>query len=326
MSLAENIVKEQVTQTASSYRTRVRWMAVIYLVLNSMSLAIIVAVVWRVQYFITLTQRTNVETLTLAIIFILALYYLVSTAKGFVGALRLIRYHIPSTLARDEEARLRVEKQKHNALMVGGKTKSAFFDRAVRLQDNLDEPIKWTVGDDAGVLGTLVLDGVKASFEPKKDGISNSIFEFLATKIGQIMQQDDPNADLQVTQWSTIDQDAASAYFSTVLAFQNLEKQLGARHAIWPTVEITGADVATIGDELRKLAPALRSEAFLPDLEYAVEYNVPILPEPLGFMKLTRSDNRADPLITMGCAGIIMLFVIGLLVFFVIFPPWIPAR
>jgi hypothetical protein len=47
MSLAENIVKEEGTRTPRRYRSRVRWVALIYFVLNILSLAIIVTIAWR---------------------------------------------------------------------------------------------------------------------------------------------------------------------------------------------------------------------------------------------------------------------------------------
>jgi len=87
MSFAEKAVKEHATKDPPSYTRRVRWVALIYFVLNILSIAIIVTIAWRVQFFVTLSQRSNVETLTLVIIFILAVYYLLTTFKGLIGAL-----------------------------------------------------------------------------------------------------------------------------------------------------------------------------------------------------------------------------------------------
>ena len=82
----------------------------------------------------------------------------------------------------------------------------------------------------------------------------------------------------------------------------------------------------TIQQEIRKLLPALRNEAHLPKLEYEVNYNVPVLPEPLAMLQLTRRENRADPIVTMGCASIVMFFVLLVLVFFILLPPWVPSK
>src|SRR5689334_8234194 len=95
MALAEKIIKEHVTRDPQRYAARVRWMAAIYISLNLISIAIIVAITWRVRFFITLTQRSNVETLTLAIIFVLAVYYLASTFRGFIGSIRMLWLNLP---------------------------------------------------------------------------------------------------------------------------------------------------------------------------------------------------------------------------------------
>jgi hypothetical protein len=156
--------------------------------------------------------------------------------------------------------------------------------------------------------------------------MNGSLFEFLSDQIQEAMQKRDLDASLQIVQWSTIDEDQASAYHSMVQAFQNMETQLGAAKPIWPTVFISQEDVDHIRDELINLMPALRNESLLPDVEYEVEYNVPVLPEPLGFLRLTRRESRADPVVTMGCAGITMLVVMAALTFFILLPPWVPSK
>ncbi|MEO8286975.1 MAG: hypothetical protein ABI670_11125 [Chloroflexota bacterium] len=317
MALAEKAIKEVATRTPERYAKRVRMMALIYIVLNLIAIAIIIIILWRVQFFITIAQRSNVETLTLAIIFILAVYYIATTFKGFVGALRMFALNAGS---RNREQR------KQSALKTGGSPMYACFDQAVCLENKHSEPIKWELVDEAGKLGELVISGVKATYYPLKSGINNSLFEFLADQIEHAMQRRDLDASLQITQWSSIDEDQASAYSSMVQAFQNLEEQLDKGKPIWPTVEITQEDVDNIGKELHRLIPSLRDESLLPDVEYEVEYNVPILPEPLGFMRLTRRENRADPVVTMGCAGIIMFVVMLVLVFMILLPPWIPSK
>jgi hypothetical protein len=64
----------------------------------------------------------------------------------------------------------------------------------------------------------------------------------------------------------------------------------------------------------------------LPDVEYQAEYNLPIIPEPLGFISLKRTEQRADPVATMGCASLVTLGVMALLILFIFFPPWLPSK
>lgn len=326
MALAEKIIKERLDDSPDHYARRVRWMAVIYLVLNVVSIAIIVTIVWRARFFVTLAQRSNIETLTLAIILVLALYYVVTTFRGFIGGLRMAWLNLPALRTKDKDGKWKLEHRKHVALPMGGPKKYVCFDKAVRLENKPDEAIVWDVGDDAGKLGEIVLDGVKATYHPMKDGMNDSLFEFLANCIQNTMQKRDLDAELSISQWSTIDEDQASTFFNMVEAFGNLEARLQGKGFLWPTVELSQEEVDAIGESLRELVPALRNESLLPNVEYEVEYNVPVLPEPLGFVKLTRKENRADPFMTMGCASMVMLLVMVLLTIVIVLPPWVPSR
>src|SRR4051812_38614296 len=324
MALAEKAVKEVATRTPARYAGRVRWLAVIYFVLFVVSVAIVITIVWRSQFFITLAQRSNVETLTLAIIMVLSLYYIATTFRGFLGSVRMLFLNLPAG-GQGDEAKEKIEQRKHSALKTSKEPKYAFFDKAICIEGKPGDAITWELKDEAGKLGTLEVDGVRASYYPVKDGMNASLFEFLAEQLQEAIQKREPESQLQVVQWSSIDEDQASTYYSTTEAFRNLASQLG-KGNIWPTVEITEEDVGYVEDRLHSLMPALRNESLLPDMEYEVEYSVPILPEPLGFLRLTRPETRADPLITMGCASLIMLFVMAALTFMILLPPWVPSR
>jgi hypothetical protein len=316
MALAEKAIKEVVTRTAPRYDARVRVLAAIYVFLNLVSIAIIVTIVWRGQFFVTLSQRSNIETLTLAIVLVLAVYYVATTFSGFVGAIRIL---VLNAGDRNREDR------KHRAMRPGRESKYVTFDQEIRLQGKPDQNLTWEVSDEAGKLGDLEIDGVKVTFYPQKDGISDTFFEYFADQIEDALKKRDLEASVQITQWSSIDEDQASSFYSIAQAFRQLERHLGTKEPLWPTGEITQEEVDEIGRRIRELVPTLRSESFLPHVNYAVEYNVPILPEPLGMVRLTRKENRADPLISMGCASIIMLFVMALLTFIILLPPWVPS-
>lgn len=325
MALAEKWIKQHAAENAKQYRAKVRWLAIIYVLLDLISLTIMAIIAWGVRFFITLSQRSNVETLTLAIVFILAAYYVVSTWKGFAGALWILRYSIPELGIHTDEDRQKLEGRKHRAIKSGGDTIYVCLDQAVRVEGKADEPVTWQVADEAGKLGEVVLDGVRITYYPLKEGMDNSMFIYIVNQLEKAIRKRDAEIDLQITQWSSIDEDEASQYYSMVKAFTNLEKQLG-KGALWPEVTITEAERDAIQEELRRLVPALRNQAFLPDVEYEVEYSVPVLPDPLGFLQLTRKENRADPVATMGCAGLVMLTVLVVLIVFVFFPPWVPAK
>ncbi len=316
MALAEKAIKEVVTRTAPRYDARVRGLAAIYVFLNLVSIAIIVTILWRGQFFVTLSQRSNIETLTLAIVLVLAVYYVATTFSGFVGAIRML------VLNAGDRNR---EERKHRAMRPGRESKYVTFDQEIRLQGKPDQNLTWEVADEAGKLGDIEIDGVKVTFYPQKDGISDTFFEFFADQIEDALKKRDLEASVQITQWSSIDEDQASSFYSIAQAFRQLERHLGTKEPLWPTGEITQEEVEEIGRRIRELVPTLRSESLLPHVNYAVECNVPILPEPLGMVRLTRKENRADPLISMGCASIIMLFVMAILTFIILLPPWVPS-
>ncbi|HST05738.1 MAG TPA: hypothetical protein VLQ48_13515, partial [Chloroflexia bacterium] len=262
--------------------------------------------------------------------FVLGAYYLATTFRGFLGALRLAWLNMPGLWARTDEARLEVERKKQASLKSSEEPRSAYFDQAVRLKGKPDEPIRWQVGDKAGKLGELEVDGVRATYYPHKTDVNDSIFEFLADQIEQGLSDNEPDPTVQIVQWGAINDDESAAYYSMVRAFQNLERTLKVDKKsdapIWPTVTIEQKTVDAIQGELEKLTPVLRNESFLPNVEYEVEWTVPILPEPLSFVQLKRHENRADPVFTMGCATLIVLAILFVIVLFIIFPPWVPSK
>ena len=63
----------------------------------------------------------------------------------------------------------------------------------------------------------------------------------------------------------------------------------------------------------------------MPDWEYAGEHKLPIIPEPLGLVSLSRSERRVDPVASMGCAVVVVLGTVLILAAFILFPPWVPG-
>jgi hypothetical protein len=82
---------------------------------------------------------------------------------------------------------------------------------------------------------------------------------------------------------------------------------------------------AELETRLGEVCGAVREEAFLPQLEYEGEHKIPIIPEPLGILSLGRSERRVDPIASMGSALAVVALVVGLLVLFIVRPPWVPG-
>lgn len=353
MSLSEDLVRK-VSKTTGQYRRRVYLMAGVYVLLNVTALASIVVIIWQYRLFVTLAQRSNIETLTLAIIAVLFGYFVITTFSGFIGALKLLFYNLPwgrggaedtasagdqagqskkgqdaadaGTTPRLSPARRRVEARKQAALKPAkGQDNKAYFNYVFDAKDHPDEPIRIPIADDVGKLGDLVIDGAEMRIEAEKQGISNTLFEYVLNQFFERLNGRVPRLQLEIVAWSSVDDEAAAMYGSQVQAFRTLAMQLE-KGPIWPTLPVSAADIAFVRERIRAIVPYLRDECFLPDVEYEAEYSIPIIPEPLGFITLRRTDQRADPVATMGCASLVTLGILILLVVFLFFPPWLPSK
>jgi hypothetical protein len=219
---------------------------------------------------------------------------------------------------------LAVETRKHAALPTSHDPQIVYFDRAVASSGG-EGPVVFDCADAAGRLGTVTIRGVEVRYDPEKAGLNNFFFEYLLRRIQCRLVHRDPQLHLHIAFWNEIRGSAASAYHSTVQAFRNLEAQLG-KGSLWPVARLEPADVEDIENDLRAIVPALRNEAFLPDVEYEAEYSVPVLPQPLAFIQLRRTEDRADPIATMGCAAVVMTVVLAVLIAVLAWPPWVPSK
>ena len=319
MALGESLVRTA-ARTPQRYAAKVRWLAVVYVAINLVAAVVIAIVLWRIRYLVTITQRSNVETLVLAIVVVLAMYYIASTARGFIGAVRIAWLSVPKLWNHDPKA---VERRKHRALTDGGTTMSVCFDRVVRAAG--DDAITWPIADAAGRLGALTIEGAAAIWHPIKAGVNNSLFEFLAEQVNAVLCRRDPELRLEIVFWGNVDSEAAAVYRGAVTAFDTLAERLGGG-PVWPSLQLSREEIDAIGDSLLELVPALRNEALLPDLEYEIEYSVPILPEPLAFVQLKRREPRADPVLSMSYSLLVQMFILGLLLLLLAYPPWLPSR
>src|ERR1041384_4692799 len=100
-------------QEPAHYARRVRRLAVVYVCLFVSSLVGMVLLIWRCEFFVTLSQRTNVETLTIAFFLLFFGYFAVITAHGALGGVRVGIYHLRARLTRDPA---RIETSKVSAL------------------------------------------------------------------------------------------------------------------------------------------------------------------------------------------------------------------
>jgi len=64
--IARVVLKEPGVSDAAHYGKRVRWLAVVHAALFALFVTGFALLIWRGEFFVTLSQRTNVETLTIA--------------------------------------------------------------------------------------------------------------------------------------------------------------------------------------------------------------------------------------------------------------------
>lgn len=306
--IARIVLKGPGVSDAAHYGKRVRWLAVVHAALFALSVTGFALLIWRGEFFVTLSQRTNVETLTIAFFLLFFGYFVALTAPGAWGALRILALH-------GNERR----KQASLARRPRVSGVAAAFDKVLELEGRQGEPFEIDLRDDIGALGRLRFCGVKVQHLDSVRNGSNTLLAYVEQKLKQVTGQ-----DISIVQWGSTAKEAMLQLVATADALCALGRKLDV--ATWPTLVISEAQRTAIEADLRAVCPALRSEAMLPDWEFEGEHKLPIIPEPLGIISLSRTEKRVDPLSAMAAAVAIVAIVVGLIVFFLVRPPWIPGR
>ena len=321
--LGQQFVREQGTRSIPDYRRRVSRLALIYTGIVVVCATTIALILIKGKLFVTLSQRSNVETLTLAFIIVLFGYLAIVSMPGFWGALKIVYYNAPAWLGRDREA---VERRKQAALKPRkGDPATAYLNCRVHPCHRRDQPVEIALRDAAGSLGRIVIEGVQMSHQDALQKGSNSVFAYFEQRIQRLVRVRDPRAKVGIVQWGVIDDEQAQQYESLATFGYRLEQQLNCG-PLWPTVELTDDDLQALMRDGAQLCPILRDEAHLPDLEYSAEHRLPIIPEPLGIISLSRQEQRADPVASMGCALLVALLIFTIALLIVYFPPWVPPK
>ncbi|HZX95865.1 MAG TPA: hypothetical protein VFE90_15190, partial [Myxococcales bacterium] len=90
--LLKHVVSEPGAESAEGFARRVRILGATYLVLFCASCAGTVVVALHGKLFVTLAQRSNVETLTILFMLVFYTYLAAISARGAVGAVRIALY------------------------------------------------------------------------------------------------------------------------------------------------------------------------------------------------------------------------------------------
>jgi hypothetical protein len=322
-AVTERLIREAETEDPQHYSRRVGQLALAYLLVFAGSLAGIALIVWRGELFVTLAQRSNVETLTLAFFVVFFGYLVAITARGAWGALRIAWYALQRLLGA---APLDVERRKAAALGPPGPIVPAVaLNVMVELDGTPCRPFDVPVADDAGPMGRLVFDGAELRHKEVRGDGSNSLLAYAVQQIGQLLERRGVDVDLNIVTWRQLADEEHDRYVGLAHFANRLEAHLGA-DALWPKVRLTAEDLRELERRMTAVCPALRAEAFLPHWEYEAEHQVPLIPEPLGLISLHRSERRVDPVASMGCATAVVLLTLAVLAVFILFPPWVPGK
>lgn len=290
------------------YARRVTWLVIVHPLLLVCSLVGIVLLVWRGELFVTLAQRSNVETLTIAFFLVFFAYFGVVTAPGAVGAVRIAWFRLRRRVARDPRE---VEAKRLAALGQRRSGAAAAFDKMIEIEGKPGEAWEVEIRDEVCSLGRLRFDGVGVHHLETFRGGSNTLLGYVERKLCELSGE-----SVAIVQW-------ASTGSEEHLQYVAMARALG---ATWPKLTITADQRQQLEEQLAALCPALRDEAFLPDWEFGGEHKLPIIPEPLGIISLSRSEKRVDPLSSMTAALVMILIAVAVICYFLVRPPWVPGR
>jgi hypothetical protein len=298
-----------------SLRRRTNLLVAIHLTLTAAALAVLALVLWRIRLLVTLTQRSNVETLVLAFVLAFALYMIVTTAPSTWGSLVLLRLRL---VGRDRAQRWlqgRAERQPKET-------------KKVYLNVTVDAPhaggIALPIEDEHGRLGTLRIDGAEVALVDVPEQLANSALALTAIELRHVGRLDGTDTPPLIVAWPGIDQEVAERYGSEVRAFRRLGTALG--KPLWPSVRVDDAGVARIASVMRAATAELREDMLLPDIEYSAEFTIPIVPEPFAFIQVKRSQEHADAVASLGFATLVVVATLAVVTWVIVNPPWVPGK
>jgi hypothetical protein len=311
--LMKRLVSEPGAQSAGDFRRRVRLLAGTYAVLFVSSTGGAVVLALHGKLFVTLAQRSNVETLTIAFLLVFYAYLAALSGRGALGAARIFFYALRRKVSRDPRA-----ERRRQAEMLKDRDDGpwAALSRVVQRTDGA--PLRFALADEDGDYGALEVDGARVT-QVRTPAGSADLIAYFVRQIAEVAGE-----DVSVVAWGQLDEDEGEKYLAQVEFARALQRQLGAP-PLWPTVALSPAHCDAVAERLARIMPALLEDALLPDWEYQAEHKLPVIPEPLGLVSLGRSAKRADPVATMGFATLMVLLTFGVIVLFILHKPWVPG-
>ncbi|TMA41724.1 MAG: hypothetical protein E6J82_11505 [Deltaproteobacteria bacterium] len=142
--LLKRLITEPGADSAEDYARRVQILAATYAVLFCASVAGVVVLAIYGKLFVTLAQRSNVETLTILFLLVLYAYLATISASGALGAARLGFYALRRRSAREPVAERRRQLGKLDARADGP------WAALAKVLDRTDgAPLRFDLSDEA---------------------------------------------------------------------------------------------------------------------------------------------------------------------------------
>jgi hypothetical protein len=320
MDAGRRLIREPDVSDPAQYRRRVAALAAIYVAIFALSGAGLALLVVHGRLFVTLSQRSNVETLTIAFLLLFFGYLALLSARGAWGGLRIGAFRLAARLGRDPE---RVERWKIAALGGSRKRQAVAVNLLIERAAHSGEPFELRVADGAGCVGNIHVDGARIEHRSGHREGSSELLAYFVRQVSKVRGSD--LEELEIIHWKSVDDEGWYQYLAGVESMRILGRRFGGE-PLWPRLTLSQPQVDELERRMSALCRAVREEAFLPQLEYEGEHKIPIIPEPLGIVSLGRHERRVDPLSSMGLALVIVAAVVALIVWFIVRPPWVPGR
>jgi hypothetical protein len=318
---ARRLIREPDVDNPRHYRRRVRQLAVAYLLSLTLSITGICLLIANGGLLVDLTQRSNVETLTILFFIVFFGYMAVLSLRGAWGGAYVLAAWWGAR--RDPVA---AEVRKGQRLGRPAATGPAVaLNKALERADRPGQPFDIAVRDDAGEVGAIRVDGVKVRHVRCFRHGSSDLLAYFVRQVSDVRGMD-PDA-LDVVSWQAVDEEGWHQYAGLVEAIRNLGARLGGPGGTpWPSVTLSEEDCATLERRMSAVCGAVRDEAFLPQMEYEGEHKLPIIPEPLGMLTLARREPRVDPLSSIGSSLVVTAIVVAVTIWMVLRPPSLPGQ
>lgn len=309
-------VMESPVRNVGDLRRRTTILAVIHVVLTAASIALLAFLVLRLKLLVTLAQRSNVETLLILFFAAFVTVLLVTTGPSTLGAVTLLWLRLlPSGRGQRWIQAHAVEPRREEQTL-------ALLNLWVAGPEGAIEIV---LEDGRGRLGLLRVHGVELQLEEAPDAVAGPAFELVTAVLSEVAKRDPHGSPLGIVLWANVDRSEAEVYRSQAHAFGRLAQALE-KGTFWPTAVVDGDGMARLRAALAEATPHLREAALMRDIDYAAEFSIPLVPEPLAFVQIHRSESRADPVASLGCATLMVLAALVAVAWVVFFPPWVPSK